>query len=136
MTIIKIIALVIFLIACIAIYHNTNSFEPKKRILYIIIGMIIMYVITSIICSIDMSGIQVENEQAIKDTLMVIKIIFTPINAMVILSSLGNTMGKVKDKELTLEKASKRLIIILIAIIIILVFETNYIRNFITGVLG
>lgn len=136
MTIIKIIAFVIFLIACVAIYHNTNSFEPKKRILYIIAGMIIMYGITSIICSIDMNGIQVENEQAIKDTLMVIKIIFTPINAMVILSSLGNTMGKLKDKEITSEKASKRLIIILIAIIVILVFETNYIRNFITGVLG
>ncbi len=35
MTIIKIIAFVIFAISCIAIYHNTNSFSIKGRIIYI-----------------------------------------------------------------------------------------------------
>ncbi len=35
MTVIKIIAFIIFGIACVTIYHNTNSYEPKKRILYI-----------------------------------------------------------------------------------------------------
>lgn len=136
MTVIKIIAFVIFIIACVTIYHNTNSFEPKKRILYIIIGMIVMYGITSIICAIDINDIQVDNEQAINDTLNVIKMIFTPINSMIILSSLGNTFGKAKDQEITTEKAGRRTILILIAFIIILIFETNYIGDFITRVLG
>ena len=136
MTLIKIIAFVIFVIACVTIYHNTNSFEPKKRILYIIIGMIIMYGITSLICAIDTSGIQVENEQALNDTIGVIKMIFTPINAMVVLSSLGNTFGKAKDQYITTDKAGKRLVIILIAFIVIVIFEINYIKDFITGVLG
>lgn len=136
MTLIKIIAFVIFVIACVTIYHNTNSFEPKRRILYIIIGMIIMYGVTSLICAIDTSGVQVENEQALNDTVSVIKMIFTPLNAMIILSSIGNTFGKAKDQYITTEKAGKRLLIILIATIVILVFETNYIKDFITGVLG
>ena len=136
MTLIKIIAFVIFVIACVTIYHNTNSFEPKRRILYIIIGMIIMYGVTSLICAIDTSGVQVENEQALNDTVSVIKMIFTPLNAMIILSIIGNTFGKAKDQYITTEKAGKRLLIILIATIVILVFETNYIKDFITGVLG
>lgn len=37
MTVIKIVAFVIFVISCIAIYHNTNSYEPKVRILFIIV---------------------------------------------------------------------------------------------------
>ncbi len=35
MTVIKIIAFVIFAISCIAIYHNANSFSIKGRIIYI-----------------------------------------------------------------------------------------------------
>lgn len=95
-----------------------------------------MYAITSIICAIDVNGIDVPNEDALNDTLSVIKMIFTPINAMITLASIGNVVGKVKDQEITTEKAGKRLIIIVIAIVIIFIFETNYIKNFITGVLG
>ncbi len=95
-----------------------------------------MYIITSIICAIDTSGINVESTEALDETVRVIKWIFTPINAMIALAPLGNTFGKLKDEELDKEKAGKRLIIMLIALIIICVFETNYISNFINGVLG
>ena len=97
--------------------------------------MLIMYAITSIICSIQSSGIEVKNDEALKQTVNVIKLIFTPTNALMLLAVLGNTFGKLKDKVIEEEKAKKRLIIILIAFIVILFFESNYIRNFITGVL-
>ncbi len=95
-----------------------------------------MYAITSIICAIDTTGIEVKSEQALKDTLSVVKWIFTPINALVALSSLGNTFGKVKDKVITTDKARKRLIIIGIVLIILFIFETSYIKSFISGLLG
>ncbi len=136
MTVIKVIAVVIFAISCVTIYHNTNSFEPKKRILYIIIGMIAMYFVTNIICLSKAKNIHVDNQNAIDDTLGVIKMIFTPINAMIVISSIGNTLGKVKDKVISTDKAGKKLIIILIAIILIFIFESNYIGSFINDLLG
>jgi len=136
MIIIKIIALIIFIMSCVVIYHNTNSFEPKVRILYIVIGMIIMYIITTIICKIDTNGIEVKSEKALNETLSVIKMLFTPINTMIVFSSIGNVFGKVKDGLIETDRAGKRLLIILIAIIIIFIFETNYIKDFISGVLG
>ena len=36
-TVTKGIALIIFAISCVTIYHNTNSYEKSKRIIYIII---------------------------------------------------------------------------------------------------
>lgn len=136
MTVIKVIAFIIFVIACIAIYHNTNSYEPKKRILFIVIGMALMYGITSLMCTTNLNGIQVKNGQAVEDTVSVMKWIFTPINALIALCSIGNTLGKAKDQEITTDKAGKRLVIIGIALIIIFIFESNYIRNFITELLG
>ncbi len=95
-----------------------------------------MYFITSIICAIDTGGIQVKSEQALKDTVNVIKWIFTPVNALIALSTIGNTLGKAKDQVITADTAGKRLIIIGVVLIILFIFETNYIKNFITGVLG
>lgn len=94
-----------------------------------------MYAITSIICAIVSNEIEVENEEALKQTVNVVKLIFTPINALMLLAILGNTFGKVKDQVLEKEKASKRTIIFIILFIIVLFFETGYIRNFIEGVL-
>ncbi len=36
-SVVQAIALIIFAISCVAVYHNTNAYEPKQRIIYIII---------------------------------------------------------------------------------------------------
>ena len=135
MTIIKLIALIIFIISCITIYHNTNSFEPKKRIIYIAIGMVVMYGLTSVLCALKSNGIEINNTEA-NNTFTVIKMIFTPINAIIFLAPLGNIVGKAYDKTITTESAGKRLLVLLIIFVIIIIFETNYIGNFITNLLG
>lgn len=98
--------------------------------------MLAMYAITGIICTTDITNLQVKNGQAVKDALDTMKLIFTPINGMIVLASLGNVFGKAKDQDISTEKAGKRLIIILVAIVIIFIFESSYIKSFITGVLG
>ncbi len=94
-----------------------------------------MYIVTSIICSIQSSEIEVQNQEALKETVDVIKLILVPTNALMLLAILGNTFGKLKDKVIEEEKAKRRLIFILIAFIVVLFFEAGYIKNFITGVL-
>ena len=98
MTIIKIVSFIVLVIACAVIYHNTNAYEPKKRIIYIIVGMIVMYGVTCFICGIKSGDIAVHNQEAINETLNVIKMIFTPINAMIILAPIGNIFGKAKER--------------------------------------
>ena len=135
-TVIKIIAFIIFIISCITIYHNTNSYEPSKRIIYIILGTLAVYLLTSFICNMKAKGVSVQNEEAVNDVLSVVKAIFTPINSIIILSTLGNTFGKVKDKVIDTDKAGKRLVIIAVVFLLIIIFEANYIGNFIENLLG
>lgn len=56
-----------------------------------------MYFITAAICSMGTKGISIKSEEALNDTVTVMKLIFTPINALIILSTLGNVFGKMKD---------------------------------------
>ena len=95
-----------------------------------------MYFIISIICNISSSKLVVENEQALRDVLMVVKLIFTPINTMLLLAPVGNVFGKLKDQTINTDKGGKRLIVILIVFIVAMVFEARYIGSFINTLLG
>lgn len=95
-----------------------------------------MYMVTAFICNMNINKINVINEAALKDTLTVMELIFTPINSMIVLASLGNIFGKVKDQVIDTSKAGKRLLILLIVIALLFIFEANYIGDFITGLLG
>ena len=95
-----------------------------------------MYGITSLICNMSAAGLNIEKEEALNDTVTVMKLIFTPINSMIVLASLGNTFGKVKDQVIDVNKAGKRIIILLVIFVLILIFEANYIGDFINGLLA
>ncbi|MDE5830387.1 MAG: hypothetical protein K2H53_01530 [Clostridia bacterium] len=95
-----------------------------------------MYALTSILCAMGAGGLEVKSEDALNDITSVMKFIFTPINSMIVLATLGNVFGKVKDEIIDTNKAGKRIIILLIVFIIILVFETNYIGSFIQNLLA
>lgn len=96
MTVLKIIAFIVFAISCVVIYKNTNSYEPYKRVIYIVVGTIVMYIVTSIVCGIAVGGIVVKSEKALEDTMLIMKLIYTPINAMIVLGTLGNILRKIK----------------------------------------
>lgn len=94
-----------------------------------------MYIVTAIIFVIASRGIQSENNASINKMLNTIKMIFTPLNAMIVCTPLGNIIGKAKDKDINMQKTKRRLIILLVAIIVIFAFEVNYIRDFINNLL-
>ena len=136
MDFIKVIALIVFAISCMTIYHSTNSFEPRKRIIYIIIGMAIMFGIVSIMCAMKSDLIKTTDETLINNALTVIKIFITPINAIILLVPLGRTLCKAYDEVITTGSATKRIGILLVAFFIVLIFELGYIGNFISNLLG
>ena len=135
LTVIKAIALIIFAVAVAVIYHNTNAYEPTKRIIYIIGGTIAVYIVTSIIFTLTVNGMNVKSEAALEDTLSVMKMMFTPINSMIVLATLGNVFGKLKDKAMETDKAGKVILIMMIILIVVLVVESNYVGGFVHSLL-
>lgn len=92
-----------------------------------------------VICGMNEGAITITNQAAINDIETVIKLIFTPINAMLVLSVLGNTFGKVKDQAIGMDKAGKRIMILIVVFVVLLVIEASYIGGFmkyLSGLLG
>lgn len=79
-------------------------------------------------------GIEIKNEAILKDAINSMKLLLTPINSMVVLATLGNTFGKVKDKIIETDKAGKCIVILAVIFIIMLIFEFNYTGSFMSGI--
>ena len=95
-----------------------------------------MYGIVCILCALKSDLIRTDNENAIKDTLNIIKMFITPINAIIILTPIGNIVGKVYDEVITTKVATRRIAIFLVIFILALLFEASYIGSFINNLLG
>jgi small neutral amino acid transporter SnatA (MarC family) len=136
MLIVGIISVIIYIIAVIMVYTNTYELKKDGKLKFTIIGIIAILIITWIIVLISSNGIQVENENFIKIAKNTSIMLFAPINTIFTLPYLGNLLNKYKQKRLTEEKFKKRVLIFAIILLIIIIIEINYIKNFEIGLIS
>lgn len=127
------IILALYVVAIISAYQNMFAFDKTSKIVYLIIGFLIISVVTVILSKVNL---QTDNKELIKVIQRSTQIIFVPLNALITLPVIANIMSKYKAKAITEEKLRKRILIITVIYIIFFIFEKNYITNFQTGVLS
>ena len=135
MVLIFIIILALYIIAIISTYQNMFAFEKTTKILYLILGFIIVSIITVIISKIGLPN-SADNKEILNVVKRTIQIIFIPLNALIILPFMANNISKYKVKAISEEKLKKRILIMSIVYIIFIIFEKNYIKDFHIGVLA
>lgn len=116
------------------IYHNMYNYDKGSRIKLLIAGFIITFIITVIICNISSGSINTNANylSIVRNTAI---LLFAPINAIISLPYIGNVLNKYKEKRITKEQLKKRLIIFSVILIIIVIFEVGYIKDFEIGLL-
>src|SRR5699024_705757 len=97
MVFIIIIALIIYFIDIAWTWKSLGDLEKSKKVAFIAIGLVITYIITTIVFSISQNGIQYENEESIKTVKNVLVAVFAGINGLIILPQLAKTLDKAKE---------------------------------------
>lgn len=136
MFIITVISIAIYIIAILMVTTNIYEFKKEQKLNFIIIGIFVILIITWIIVAFSSNGIEVGEERFLKTAKMVSVLLFAPINTIFALPYLGNVLNKYKQERLKPEQVQKRLLILGIALIIVMIIETNYIKTFEIGLLG
>ena len=141
MFLIFIISIIIYVVAAIAIYHNVYNFEQNKKILFIIIGLIVVFIATWILVTICSSNIEIPNreyksyEEYIGTTKLTALLLFAPINAIIFLPYIGNTLNKYAEDRIDKEQVQKRFLILLLIIFVVSIFEIGYVKDFQIGLI-
>ena len=135
MTIIVIIAIVIYAILVNWCWHNIGRIEKSKKIIYIIIGMIIIFIITNIVYSISKADVSYPEEQiegTVRNTLL---LVFTALNGLIVMPYIAKQLDRIREKEIEKEKFTKKMILLLIVFILCLILESGYLKDTQLGIL-
>ena len=135
MTIIVIIAIVIYAILVTWCWHNFDNNEKNKKIIYIIIGMIIIFIITNIVYSISKADVSYPEEQiegTVRNTLL---LVFTALNGLIVMPYIAKQLDRIREKEIEKEKFTKKMILLLIVFILCLILESGYLKDTQLGIL-
>lgn len=135
MPIIIVIILAIFCVLIVGTWHYLGSVEKSKKIIFILIGIFVSYLMTIFMFSISKSGIMYPSKEIESMVQNVIVLIFTGLNGILILPYLGRLLDKINEDELTKKQFQKRITILIIAIIVIFILESNYLRGTQAGIL-
>ena len=129
------ISIIIYLIDIAWTWKSLEDLEKSKKVAFIAIGLIITYIITTIVFSISQSGIQYENEESIKTVKNVLVAVFAGINGLIILPQLAKILNKAKEGEIEKKQIRNRVILLTIILLICLIFECGYMKDTQVGII-
>ena len=135
MTFIILITIIIYLVMIIWTWKALGEIEKPKKVLFILIGVFAIYLITLLVNSFAQNGIEFEKEAIAKEIKNILVLVFTGLNAMIVLPFIARTLEKVDSGEIEKDELSKKIVILVIIFIICMIFECNYMKNTQEGIL-
>ncbi len=130
------IIIILFVVLFLWIWNNTKDFEDNlKKIKFIAIGIIALFIITFIIFNISKIGITYSNKEILKQVRRIAVLLCVPINGYLSLPHIAKIISDIKTNSIDDEKSKKRIIILTIIIIIAIIFEIFYLKDFQKGII-
>lgn len=123
------IALIIYFVLIAWTWQSLGFIEKNKKVVFIIVGIIIMYAITWIIYQITKVGVEYPNEEMKNSIQNILVAIFTGINGMIIMPQIGKMLDKINEDEMKKQEFTKKLIILMIVFVISIIIEIGYMKD-------
>lgn len=127
------VSMVLYAIGMVIVYHNIPAFEKPQKVRIIAIGMVVTLILTFILCNIVAGKIEGYQKELIDTTKNIAILLFSPINFIILIPYLGSILSKNKDEAINDTQLKKRLFILAILIVIIIIVELGYIKDFCLG---
>ncbi len=129
MALIVITAIIIYLVLMAWTWQSLGFMAKTKKVIFMVIGIILMYVITLFVFQMTKGGIIYENPEMQKGIQNILVAIFTGINGIIIMPQIARIWDKIQEDETKKEILGKRIIILIIVFIVCLILESNYMKD-------
>ena len=130
------IIIILFIVLFLWIWNNTKDFEDNfKKIKFIIIGIIALFIITFIIFNISKIGITYPNKEILKQVRRIAVLLSVPVNGYLSLPHIAKIISDIKSNSIDDEKSKKRIIILATIIFLAIIFEVFYLKDFQKGII-
>ena len=136
MTLITIGMVLIFVVSIIWTWHNLGNIEKPKKVVFIIIGLLITYLLTMVLYNLSNPDITYPSEEIQKTVSNTLTWVFTGLNALIFLPLIANVLDKILEEEIEKTQAKRRIIIILVIFVVCIFIEKGYIESTQEGIMN
>lgn len=127
MPIIILFILILNVVSILLMYRSLNAREPKEKLLFIVIGTALMYVLTSTVYWISTRNIEITEVSDLGKDLIIF--LFVPINGIIVLPLFARFYCKFKDGGISNTVLRNREIVLGVILLILLIVECTYFEN-------
>ena len=136
MTLITIGMVLIFVVSIIWTWHNLGNIEKPKKVVFIIIGLLITYLLTMVLYNLSNPDITYPSEEIQKTVSNTLTWVFTGLNALIFLPLIANVLDKILEEEIEKTQAKRRIVIILVIFVVCIFVEKGYIESTQEGIMN
>ena len=129
-----IVVIALFIVLVGFTWYRLEAYEGMEKVIICVAGILVSWLITSILFSISSNGIEYMNEEVKNEVSKILVLVFTPINGIAFMPILAKTMSRLKFDEIDSKEAVKQVFTLLAVFIIICVIEVMYLRNIQLGI--
>ncbi len=129
-----IVVIALFIVLVGFTWYRLEAYEGMERVIICVAGILISWLITSILFSISSNGMEYINEEVEHEISKILVLVFTPINGIAFMPILARIMSRLKFDEINQGEAVKQVLILMIVLIVIFMIEVMYLRNIQLGI--
>lgn len=119
--------IILNVVAIALTYYCLSDIEKKEKIIFIAIGVAIIYILTSFVYWISTKDVAIKEVSEMGKNL--ITFLFVPINGIIVLPILAKSYAKYKTGRLDLDKLKNRGLVLVMILAILLIIECMYFKD-------
>lgn len=135
MPLIIIVTLIAFVILIVWTWRNLGDTDKYKKIIFIVIGLIVSYIITLIIFNLSKDGIEYKNYESEKIVQNMLVAIFTSINSLILVPYYAKIHKELEEKDIKKYQFQRKILILAIIILVCAFVECGYLKDTQKGIL-
>ena len=131
-----IVVIALFIVLVGFSWYRLEAYEQIEKIIYCVAGILVSWVITSILFSISSSGMNYINAEVEKEISKILVLVFTPINGIVLMPYIAKVLSRLRFDEIDQKEAIKQFMILAVIFIVVCIIEVFYLKNIQVGILN
>ena len=135
MLIIYLTILIIYVVLILWSLNNLGKMTIAKKIIYILVNLLIVFIFTNISYIISKQNIQYESQEIMNNIKTVLLLLFTGINGIITIPISCKQISELQEENIDKTKFTKRIILIFVVLLIIAYLECGYMETTQKGIL-
>ena len=127
MLIIILFILILNIVSILLMYRSLTDRTPKEKLIFIAIGIAIMYMLTSVVYWISTRNVEITEVSDVGKDLIIF--LFVPINGIIVLPLFARSFCKFKDGGINGTVLRNRGVVLGVILLILLIIECVYFEN-------